>query len=40
MDKDFHTRRLKPGDPNYEWDKQSEFAPATEENEWDEDEDE
>eukprot|EP01031_Cornospumella_fuschlensis_P032893 gene32893-39777_t len=39
MNKDFESRRLKPGDPGYVYDKRVEFAPS-ESNEWDEDEDE
>lgn len=35
MELEFEKNRLKPGDAGYVWNKQIEFAPAEEENEWD-----
>lgn len=39
MDVDFEAKRLKPGDDGFVWDKEVEFAPAEEDNEWDAEED-
>lgn len=33
----FESKRLKPGDPDYVWDKQMDFEPPSEDNDWDED---
>ncbi|KAL6752574.1 CEP19-like protein-domain-containing protein [Haematococcus lacustris] len=35
MEQDFNKNRLKPGDPGFEYDKQVDFGPATEDNDWD-----
>lgn len=35
MEEDFKRHQLRPGDPGYEYDRQLEFAPPTEKNEWD-----
>jgi hypothetical protein len=35
MELEFEKNRLKPGDPGYVWNKEVEFTPAEEENEWD-----
>jgi hypothetical protein len=40
MEGDFRRNQLRPGDPGYEYDKQIEFAPAVEKNEWDDSSDE
>ena len=37
MTVDFESRRLKPGDEGYEWNKEVEFQAPEEDNEWDED---
>jgi len=39
MELEFRKRQLKPGDAEYEYDKAVDFAPAEEENEWDEEDD-
>ena len=39
MDVDFEAKRLKPGDEGFVWDKEVEFAPAEEDNDWDEEDD-
>lgn len=38
MEEDFRKNQLKPGDAGFEYDKQVEFEPATEDNDWDESE--
>eukprot|EP00955_Chlamydomonas_euryale_P107159 365747-Chlamydomonas_euryale.AAC.36 len=40
MDQAFNQNRLRPGDPGYVYDKEVDFAPATENNDWDEDDEE
>lgn len=40
MEGDFRRNQLRPGDPGYEYDKQIEFGPAVEKNEWDDSNDE
>lgn len=40
MEEDFKRHQLRPGDPGYEYDRQLEFAPPTEKNEWDDSSDE
>ena len=35
MDRDFESKRLKPGDPGFVYDKVVEFEPPTEVMEWD-----
>ncbi len=37
MDEVFETKRLKPGDSGFEWDKRVDFSPPEEVCEWDED---
>ena len=39
MDEEFNKKRLLPGDPGFEYDKQIEFGPPTAKNEWDDDDD-
>ena len=40
MDVDFNSKRLKPGDNGYEWNKEVDFEPPTGVSEWDDDDDE
>ncbi|PNG99185.1 hypothetical protein TSOC_015042, partial [Tetrabaena socialis] len=40
MEADFRRHQLRPGDPGYVYDKQAEFGPPTNNNDWDEDSEE
>lgn len=40
MDVVFESHRLKPGDPNFVYNKEVEFAPAEEAADWDDDDEE
>ncbi|KXZ49924.1 hypothetical protein GPECTOR_19g375 [Gonium pectorale] len=40
MENDFRKNQLKPGDPGYVYDKQEDFGPPTEDNDWDESDEE
>lgn len=39
MDIEFEAKRLKPGDPDFQWDKSTNFNPPTESTDWDIDDD-
>ncbi|GFR46471.1 hypothetical protein Agub_g8048 [Astrephomene gubernaculifera] len=40
MEQDFRKNQLRPGDPGYEYDKQEDFGPPVEPNDWDDSDDE